>query len=291
MLSDVRILGSNRRAQAALHAHVDPLTRQRLAETQDPARWREVLSTARFTPPLPLLLAGIERSDGTYSPDTPLAQGVPYAAAAQQMAQDHVGDAPSGFELAVGLEIDDGTPRFLAWFRPLLSVGSCPETSGAAPPAPVGQPAATVAQWFSVVSAQPVPEHDARLATARQAADAYMHRSKAGNTLRTYRAAIRSWCQWAAGHALPALACPRQRCRRLSGRHGAAGAQDQHHRPAPCRPALPAPPGPDRRADFPSDGDRNPRWHPSGGKGGPAPPENRAHLGQAGPGRRGYQSA
>ncbi|GBQ76941.1 tyrosine-type recombinase/integrase [Komagataeibacter intermedius] len=205
MLSDVRILGSKRQAQAALHAHVDPLTRQRLAKTQDMERWRESLSTARFTPPLPLLLAGIERPDGTYSPDTPLAQGVPYAAAAQQMAQDHIGDAPSGFELAVGLEIDDGTPRFLAWFRPLQSVGSCPETSDAAPPAPVGQPAATVAQWFSVVSAQPVPEHDGRLATARQAADAYMHRSKAGNTLRTYRAAVRSWCQWAAGHALPAL--------------------------------------------------------------------------------------
>ena len=68
MLSDVRILGSSRRAQAALHARVDQLTQLRLAETQDPARWREILSTARFTPPLPLLLAGIELPDGTYSP-------------------------------------------------------------------------------------------------------------------------------------------------------------------------------------------------------------------------------
>lgn len=96
-------------------------------------------------------------------------------------------------------------PSFLAWFRPIQPVGACPKTSDAAPPAPVGQPAAAVAQWFSVVSAQPVPEHDGRLATARQAADAYMHRSKAENTLRTYRAAVRSWCRWAAGHALPAL--------------------------------------------------------------------------------------
>ena len=32
-----------------------------------------------------------------------------------------------------------------------------------------------------------------------------MHRSKAENTLRTYRAAVRSWCRWAASHALPAL--------------------------------------------------------------------------------------
>ncbi len=107
--------------------------------------------------------------------------------------------------MAVGLEIDDGTPCFLAWFRPLQPVGSCSGTADAAPPAPVGQPAAAVAQWFSVVSAQPVPEHDGRLATARQAADAYMHRSKAENTLRTYRTAVRSWCRWAAGHALPAL--------------------------------------------------------------------------------------
>ncbi|MDT8873381.1 hypothetical protein RAA17_25330 [Komagataeibacter rhaeticus] len=53
MLSDVRILGTSRQAQAALHARVDPLTQQRLAETQDPARWREILSTARFTPPCP----------------------------------------------------------------------------------------------------------------------------------------------------------------------------------------------------------------------------------------------
>ncbi|WP_244184325.1 hypothetical protein [Komagataeibacter europaeus] len=60
MLSDVRILGSKRQTLAALHARLDQLTRQRLAEIRDPARWREILSTARFTPPLLLAAIGLD---------------------------------------------------------------------------------------------------------------------------------------------------------------------------------------------------------------------------------------
>lgn len=204
MLSEVRVLGSRARARRAILERVDRLTRSQLEHT-DLTAASQILSTARFSPPLPLVIAGTEMPDGAYAPDRTIGRALPYLAAAEHMARDHLGDAPIGSELAVGLEIDDGIPRFVAWIRNSEDEATPVSAPPARPPPPVGQAPVTVARWFALVSSQPVPAHDGKLHTARQAVDAYVQRSKAANTLRGYRAAVRAWCQWANTHDLPAL--------------------------------------------------------------------------------------
>ncbi|GBQ28866.1 hypothetical protein AA12717_3078 [Gluconacetobacter sacchari DSM 12717] len=69
------------------------------------------------------------------------------------------------------------------------------------PPAPVGQPAASVAQWFALASGQAVPNNDGSPGTARKAMEAFVQRGKADNTRHTCRSAVRAWCQ--RGPSLP----------------------------------------------------------------------------------------
>lgn len=116
MLSEVRVLGSRARARRAILERVDRLTRSQLEHT-DLTAASQILSTARFSPHLPLVIAGTEMPDGAYAPDRTIGRALPYLAAVEHMARDHLGDAPIGSELAVGLEIDDGIPRFVAWIR------------------------------------------------------------------------------------------------------------------------------------------------------------------------------
>ncbi|WP_367161284.1 tyrosine-type recombinase/integrase (plasmid) [Kozakia baliensis] len=204
MLSDVRVLGAAVHARCALLERVDRRTRERLDGVALSAA-APILSSARFTPPLPLLLAGHALADGNDTPDYMIGAAFPDAATAEQAARRHLGDAPSGFDVAVGLEIEEDAPRFVAWLRRQERVPVHASDPPSPPPAPVGQAPATVARWFALVSAQPVPQPDGTLRTARQAVEAYVQRSKAANTLRSYRAAVRSWCQWASAHDLPAL--------------------------------------------------------------------------------------
>lgn len=206
LLSDLRILGSPAAARRTLAARVDRLTQARL-DLNDPQRALQALSVARFDPPLPLVLAGVELSDGAYTADRLLAPALPHAAAAYDVARYKIGDIPAGHELLIALELDQGEPSFVAWLRRYPSARSeqHPQSREEIPPAPVGQPAASVAQWFALASSQAVPEHDGSLGTARRAVDAFVQRGKADNTRRAYRSAVRAWCQWAAGHALPAL--------------------------------------------------------------------------------------
>lgn len=204
MLSDIRILGSRGAARRMVAARVDRLTRSRLDLDQLQQAVR-ALSVARFDPPLPLILAGIEQPDGSYTADRPLAPALPHAAAALDAAREAVGDVPAGHELLIALEIDQGAPSFVAWLRRCPPAGPVPDRDDKMPPAPVGQPAASVAQWFALASSQAVPNHDGSLGTARKAVEAFVQRGKADNTRRAYRGAVRAWCQWAAGHALPAL--------------------------------------------------------------------------------------
>jgi len=70
---------------------------------------------------------------------------------------------------------------------------------------PLGQPATAVRDWFDAAAEALIPDHDETLGTARQAADAYARRAKAGNTRRAYRAGVRAWCAWCDQHALPCL--------------------------------------------------------------------------------------
>ena len=62
-----------------------------------------------------------------------------------------------------------------------------------------------VARWFDDAVDIELPAADGSLAAARDAADAYARMSKADNTRRAYRAAVRVWCAWCVRHALPAL--------------------------------------------------------------------------------------
>lgn len=204
MLSDIRILGARAAARRTLAARVDRLTRGRL-DLDHTQHALQALSVARFDPPLPLVLAGIEQPDGRYTPDRPIAGAVPHAAAALDAARDALGDLPGDQELLIALEIDQGVPSFVAWLRRCPAPGQEPCQREQMPPAPLGQPAASVAQWFALASSQTVPDHDGTLGTARRAVDAFVQRGKADNTRRAYRSAVRAWCQWAAGHALPAL--------------------------------------------------------------------------------------
>ncbi len=203
-LSDIRIHGSRAAACRALAMRVDRLTRARL-DPNRPELALHALSVARFDPPLSLVLAGIEQPDGNYTPDRPIADAVPHAAAALDAVRDALGDLPGDQELLIALEIDQGVPSFVAWLRRPPAAGQEPRPREQMPPAPVGQPAASVAQWFALASSQAVPNHDGSLGTARKAVEAFVQRGKADNTRRAYRSAVRAWCQWAAGHALPAL--------------------------------------------------------------------------------------
>ena len=205
MLSEIIILSHVDRAYEELTNRVDSLTRSRLSNTQDRALWREILSVAQFSPPLPLILAGTKFPNGDYAPDTMISESVPYAAAALALTRDHIPDFPTGQELILAIEIDNKKLCFVAILRCKIPEQSVASQSEARLSPPVGQSPTTVARWFSLASSQVLPAHDGHLATARQAVDAYVQLSKSANTLRAYRSAVRTWCEWANTHNLSAL--------------------------------------------------------------------------------------
>ncbi len=87
-----------------------------------------------------------------------------------------------------------------------------PEDTGAAAgalilplPAPLGQDAAAVQNWFDEMVEAAAPALDGSLAAERDAALVYARMAKAENTRRAYRAAVRAWCDWCRRRNLPPL--------------------------------------------------------------------------------------
>ena len=72
-------------------------------------------------------------------------------------------------------------------------------------PAPLGQDAAAVQNWFDEVVEAEAPVLDGSLAAEREAAEIYARMAKAENTRRAYRAAVRAWCDWCRRRNLPPL--------------------------------------------------------------------------------------
>jgi len=72
-------------------------------------------------------------------------------------------------------------------------------------PLPANPTPRAVRDWFDSAAEAAIPSHDGTIGTARLAADAYARRAKADNTRRAYRAGVRAWCKWCAGHELPCL--------------------------------------------------------------------------------------
>jgi site-specific recombinase XerC len=72
-------------------------------------------------------------------------------------------------------------------------------------PLPPNPTPRAIRDWFDSAAEATVPDHDGTIGTARLAADAYARRAKADNTRRAYRAGVRAWCKWCAGHELPCL--------------------------------------------------------------------------------------
>lgn len=151
MLSEITILGRVDRAYDTLAHRVDRLTRTRLGDTRNRDRWREILSTARFSPPLPLILAGTKLPNGCYSPDTLISGTVPYAAAAWALAEERIPELPPGQDLVLAIEIDDGVLRFVAKLRHKTPGQHFVSQNEVRLPSPVGQSPAAVARWFSRV--------------------------------------------------------------------------------------------------------------------------------------------
>lgn len=212
MLDGVFVTGSRLKARDALVERVDRLTRRNLPENAEPASWALALATACFSPPLPVRFAGMEVSNGHFSADVTLPETASFPAAVPEIVLRHVGELPSGAELSVTLEIDRGAPCFIAALagatrRETGVEDNAPGGSSVTsrPPSPVGQPPVVVTQWFDGLTTLVVPERDGTLKTAREGAEAYAQGSKAANTMRAYRSAVRGWCLWARSHSLPAL--------------------------------------------------------------------------------------
>ena len=72
-------------------------------------------------------------------------------------------------------------------------------------PLPANPTPRAIRDWFDTAAEAAIPVHDGTLGTSRLAADGYARRAKADNTRRAYRAGVRAWCAWCAGHELPCL--------------------------------------------------------------------------------------
>lgn len=72
-------------------------------------------------------------------------------------------------------------------------------------PAPLGQDAAAVKDWFDEMVEAEAPVFDGSLAAEREAAEIFARMAKAENTRRAYRAAVRAWCDWCRRRSLPPL--------------------------------------------------------------------------------------
>ena len=206
MLSHLHIAGSAKAAREAVLDRLDQKTRQQLP-AGDLTEAVALLSTGRFSPRLSLVIRGIEYRDNEFAEDTVLSTDVETAEEALTIASAHLTALPSGHELAIALDLEP-EPVFVAWLRPKAArrrkAGS--QAATLAPLAsPLGQQSSAVLQWFDALTDEALPDYDGTLVTAERASKTYSRAAKAVNTRRTYRAAVRSWCAWAAGHGLPAL--------------------------------------------------------------------------------------
>ena len=212
MLDALHIAGSWPTLRPRVLEQVDRLTRQRLGQSDITTDvLRPILSTALFSPPLPVFIAGSTLPDGSFLPDTQLPECAEHAANARTLVEAAIPALPNGYHLEVALDLDR---QRLAFVASLVALNQRETASGppgqdkgrsVSTPAPIGQAPANVARWFTALSEVELPEHDGRLETSQAAVGAFVQLGKAANTRRTYRSAIRGWCAWAARHDLPAL--------------------------------------------------------------------------------------
>jgi len=203
MIDEVRLFGSRSAGRQAVLDRLDG-TAIGLIGDAELRNTAVILSQAVFTPPLPVVLAGGQLPNGDFAADTSIAAPAETSDQALVALRRVVGVLPRQHKLTLCLEVESGVPRF---------VGALENADGARPgkvlaelpPCPIGQPPAAVSAWFSHVSSIVLPEHDGTLQTARDAAEVFNQLAKSGNTLRTYRSAVRGWCRWASDHNLPAL--------------------------------------------------------------------------------------
>ncbi|KXV70043.1 DNA recombinase [Acetobacter malorum] len=212
MLDSLLLTGSWPALLPLVLEQVDRLTRQRLIQTEVTGDGlRPILSTARFSPALPVFISGSMLPDGSFLPDTELSECAEYAVNARTLIETAAFSLPNGYHFEVALEID---PQRLAFVASLVALDQS-QTASALPgkekirpiatSAPIGQEPANVARWFTALVETEVPKHDGQLKTSQAAVGAFVQLGKAANTRRAYRSAVRGWCAWVALHDLPAL--------------------------------------------------------------------------------------
>ena len=212
MLDSILLTGSWPVLRPRVLQQVDCLTRQRLAQSDVTGDvLRPILSTAHFSPPLPVFIAGSMLPDGSFLPDTELPERAEQVANARKLLEDTTFSLPNGYRLEMALEIDRQRLAFVASLVSLEQgkIASAPPRqdkvrSISAPP-PIGQDPANVARWFTALLEAEVPKYDGQLETSQEAVVAFVQLGKAANTRRAYRSAIQGWCVWAARHNLAAL--------------------------------------------------------------------------------------
>lgn len=212
MLDALHLTGSWPVLRSRVLEQVDRLTRQRLAQSDITIDvLRPILSTARFSPPLPVFIAGSILPDGSALSDTELPDGAEHTASARKLLEGALSSLPSGYHLEVALEIDRQRLAFVASLvssdqneRPSF-LPSKDKVNSIPTPAPIGQAPANVVRWFSALAEAEVPKHDGQLETSQAAVGTFVQIGKAANTRRAYRSAIRGWCAFAERHDLPAL--------------------------------------------------------------------------------------
>ncbi|WP_124296626.1 tyrosine-type recombinase/integrase [Acetobacter pasteurianus] len=212
MLDSLHLTGSWPVLLPRVIDQVDRLTRQLLNQSDVTTDvLRSILSTARFSPPLPVFVAGSMLPDGSFLPDTELPECAEHASNARMLLEATSSSLPNGYHLEVALEIDRQRLAFVASFVALdqgQTASDLPRKDkirSIATPPPIGQNPANVARWFTYLVEAEVPKHDGQLETSQAAVGAFVQLGKAANTRRAYRSAIRGWCVWAARHDLPAL--------------------------------------------------------------------------------------
>ncbi|AOW50740.1 tyrosine-type recombinase/integrase [Acetobacter ascendens] len=212
MLDSLLLTGSWPALLPLVLEQVDRLTRQRLIQTKVTGDGlRPILSTARFSPALPVFISGSMLPDGSFLPDTELTECAEYAANARTLLETAAFSLPNGYHFEVALEIDRLRLAFVASLVALDQSQTASDLPGKdnirpiATPAPIGQDPANVARWFTALVEAEVPKHDGQLKTSQAAVGAFVQLGKAANTRRVYRSAVRGWCAWVARHDLPAL--------------------------------------------------------------------------------------
>ncbi|KXV70080.1 DNA recombinase [Acetobacter cerevisiae] len=212
MLDSLLLTGSWPALLPLVLEQVDRLTRQRLIQTEVTGDGlRPILSTARFSPALPVFISGSMLPDGSFLPDTKLSECAEYAAKARTLVEAAAFSLPNRYHFEVALEINR---QRLAFVASLVALDQS-QTASALPgkekirpiatSAPIGQEPANVARWFTALVEAEVPKHDGQLKTSQAAVGAFVQLGKAANTRRAYRSAVRGWCAWVALHDLPAL--------------------------------------------------------------------------------------